>query len=193
MSKISNGQLWCSHCKLFTDQVNDNLLFVKTTRNIQLKIMCAKCSRPKSQYISNKVLHQFPDIKQVLDTLPIKGKVTEKNIVDKEGGILPLLPLLGAIFGGISAAGAAGGAAAGITQAVHNKQKADFELEEQKRHNIEVEKIARGQALHNDEDIEEEMIASAKEFLTGKGYSIFKNNDDSDIKKYLSGKGYEFY
>jgi len=196
MSSIQDGKLWCTHCRKYTDQVNNNLLFVKTTRSIQLKIMCAICSRPKSKYIPNKVLNQFPDIKEVLTQLPSKGKVSEKSLNDKEGGILPLLPLLGSIFGGISAAGAAGGAAAGITQAVHNKQKADFELEEQKRHNLEVEKLARGEAIKMHDSIEEEekeMIESAKEFLSGKGYSIFKNNDDTGIGKYLSGKGYAVY
>ena len=60
-----------------------------------------------------------------------------KQEIDKhEGGFLPLLALLPLIFGGFAAAG---GATAGIATAVSSaKQTA-----EQKRHNVEIERIAK--------------------------------------------------
>jgi len=75
-------------------------------------------------------------------TIKVNGKnvyITKKMIDNckKEGGILPLLPL---IFGGISAIAAAAGGTAGIVKAVHEKKASDAEYEEQKRHNLEVEK-----------------------------------------------------
>ena len=60
---------------------------------------------------------------------------------EKEGGILPLLPL---IFGGLSAAGAVAGGTAAAVKAANDKKAADKELAEQKRHNIEMEKKTGG-------------------------------------------------
>ena len=73
-------------------------------------------------------------------TFKVNGKnvyITKKMIDNckKEGGILPLLPL---IFGGISAIAAAAGGTAGIVKAVHEKKASDAEYEEQKRHNLEI-------------------------------------------------------
>lgn len=56
--------------------------------------------------------------------------------ITKMGGILPLIPL---ILGGLSAAGALAGGAAGITKAVQDKQANDAANAEAARHNREVE------------------------------------------------------
>ena len=77
---------------------------------------------------------------------------------EKEGGILPLLPL---IFGGLSAAGAVAGGTAAAVKAANDKKAADKELAEQKRHNIEMEKKTGGhinnfvQALPLDDESKE--------------------------------------
>ena len=72
------------------------------------------------------------------------------------GGILPLLPLLGLIFGGISAASAVAGTTA---SAVLQKQKND----EEKRSNEEKERImreaAKGEGIPEDEDEIKKTIA----------------------------------
>ena len=58
----------------------------------------------------------------------------------KTGGILVLLPLLGALFAGLTAAGSTAGVVANsVLQANKN--------EEQERHNKEIEKISRGEGL----------------------------------------------
>lgn len=59
----------------------------------------------------------------------------------KTGGILPLLPL---ILGGLSAAGALSGGAAGIYKAVNDGKMAKKKLEEAERHNRHMEAIALG-------------------------------------------------
>ena len=64
-----------------------------------------------------------------------KKKIEEgRELLNKEGGILPLAVLAPLVFGGIGAAGAVAGGAAGIAKAVHDKQYNDaLLLEEQKR------------------------------------------------------------
>ena len=54
----------------------------------------------------------------------------------KQGGFLPLIPL---ILGGISAIGSLAGGASAIAKAVHEKKAKDQELVEQERHNKEME------------------------------------------------------
>ena len=56
--------------------------------------------------------------------------------IEKTGGAIPLLaliPAVAALFGGLA------GGASSIATAVHSKNKMDKEVEEQKRHNKEIE------------------------------------------------------
>jgi len=66
----------------------------------------------------------------------------------KNGGFLPLLALLPLLFGGLSAAGATAGAAAGITKAVQAKQAAAAAQAEAERHNRVVEAELHGKGLY---------------------------------------------
>lgn len=69
---------------------------------------------------------------------------------EKEGGFLPLIPL---ILGGIAAAGSIAGGAAGIAKAVQDKNANSAALSEQQRHNAEMEKAAKaiGKGLSPDD------------------------------------------
>jgi len=69
----------------------------------------------------------------------IKFSKTQLNKMTKMGGILPLLTLIPLILGGLSAAGALAGGAAGIAKTVQNKQANDAANAEAARHNREVE------------------------------------------------------
>jgi hypothetical protein len=60
------------------------------------------------------------------------------------GGIIPFLPL---IFGGLGALGAIAGGATAVAKTVIDKQTKEAELEEQKRHNLEIEKTVQGEVL----------------------------------------------
>ncbi|ESP02762.1 hypothetical protein LOTGIDRAFT_156708 [Lottia gigantea] len=63
----------------------------------------------------------------------------------KEGGFLPfLLPL---IFGGIAAAGAATGGISAAVKAANAKKAADAKAAEERRHNLAIEKEARGSGV----------------------------------------------
>ena len=71
---------------------------------------------------------------------------------EKRGGILPLIPL---IIGGIAAAGSVAGGAAGIAKAVDDKKAHGVRQRELERHNKELEKIAKGGKLDDDDTDEE--------------------------------------
>ena len=72
---------------------------------------------------------------------------TQMKHMTKNGGFLPLLALLPLLFGGLSAAGATAGAAAGITKAVQAKQAAAAAQAEAERHNRVVEAELHGKGL----------------------------------------------
>jgi hypothetical protein len=76
----------------------------------------------------------------------------------KEGGFLPLIPL---ILGGITALGALTGGVAGITKSVLDKKANDVKNEEEGRHNREMEAIARGEGLY--------LSPPVKDFVNGSG------------------------
>ena len=73
-----------------------------------------------------------------------KKKINEIKEKEKEGGILPLLPL---IFAGIGAAGAAAGGTAGIVTAVNKKASDDAQLQQQREHDARVEAALKGNGL----------------------------------------------
>ncbi len=80
------------------------------------------------------------------------GKKMIKNLEkelekEKEGGFLPLIPL---IIGALTVAGSLAGGAAGITKAVQDKQANDVRNREERRHNKELEKIAKGGTIDKD-------------------------------------------
>ena len=155
-----DGKLWCIKCKEHTDQPDplkqNNSLFMKTNRNILMKVQCSKCHSMKSTYIGAKVIRQFPEIKEYFDKMDTKqsitGRVLDQKIreitddKDPEGGIFPLLfPIIGAIAAGLTAAGTVAGAVAGPILAKQKQEQEDQrrqeEIEEQKRHNDAIEKM----------------------------------------------------
>ena len=66
---------------------------------------------------------------------------------EKNGGFLPLIPL---ILGGLAAAGGVASGSAAIASAVNKKKAEDAALKEQRRHNQELEKLAKGKGLEKD-------------------------------------------
>jgi len=78
-------------------------------------------------------------------SLYITNQILKEIHPHKEGGFLPLIPL---ILGGISALGALTGGVAGITKSVFDKKASDIKNEEEQRHNKEMEAIARGEGIY---------------------------------------------
>ena len=74
----------------------------------------------------------------------LKFSKTQLEGMRKMGGTLPLLPL---ILGGLSAAGALAGGAAGVAKAVQDKQASAAAQAETERHNREIEKQLQSSGL----------------------------------------------
>ena len=70
-----------------------------------------------------------------------KNKLKLFTLEEKEGGFLPLIPL---ILGGISALGALAGGASSIAKTVIDNKHKQEELKEQERHNKEIESSVDG-------------------------------------------------
>ena len=94
----------------------------------------------------------------------------KKTMNEKEGGFLPLIPILA----GIAAAGSVAGGAAGIASAVNKKNAEDAALAEQLRYNISLEDAARGKGLKDDvvkfvqdNDIDDDLKRMVKKTLKG--------------------------
>ena len=83
---------------------------------------------------------QINKIKKSTNGLQLKLSRSQLDYMEKVGGFLPLLAAIPAILGAI---GATGGLAGGIASAVNSSRQ----TAEQKRHNQEIEKIAKGGSL----------------------------------------------
>ena len=191
----------CSNCKKVTDTKEP--VFVKKSKKgnrYYLQAYCADCPKKKSRPVAEtefKCLskEQQKEIKNL-------DNGDEHALDSNNGGLLPLLPLLGAIFSGIAAASTATGA---IANTVISKKSAD----EEKRHNEAREKILReaaseapatGSGVPNsnlqvsDEEngkkskkkpkkvkkTEDQKITKAINFLEERGYKITMDLSDSD-------------
>ena len=122
----------------------------------------------------NKLRPGFKSLEEILEH--IKPKIQQKKHETKEGGLLPLALLIPLITGSIGAAGAAtSGIATAIAKAKENTKQAEA-VQEQVRHNAEMERLAKentGQGLGNDsEDEEIEEIKYCINKLKGAGFSF---------------------
>ena len=187
----------CLKCGKETD--SEEPVFIKKSKNGRYFILltCAVCKKNKSISVGKEKLKRLPK--------EHRDKIKELEADDDykfEGGLLPLLPLLGAIFSGIAAASTATGA---IANTVISKKSAD----EEKRHNEAREKILReaaseapatGSGVPNsnlqvsDEEngkkskkkpkkvkkTEDQKITKAINFLEERGYKITMDLSDSD-------------
>ena len=101
----------------------------------------------------------------------LKFSKTQLKQITKIGGILPLLALLPMILGGISAAGALAGGAAGIGKAINDKKAASASQAEAERHNREVEAQLKGSGLY----LGRETRGGCCPMCNGKGLYLSKN------------------
>ena len=121
--------------------------------------LCKICNRMKTQTLNKKQRDYLPD---EIKNLPVGETIIDKT---KSGGVIPLIiPLiisgiaaLGAITGGIAAAGST------VNSIVGDKLKRD----EDAKHHREIEKLASGSALPDEE------INNAIRILQGSGFAIY--------------------
>ena len=183
---------------------------MKTETLIKKIIFAVENDKPTTLTINGKKFHITKTMINTYKNAPLK-EINEKRLkkIDdrKEGGILPLLPL---IFGGIAAAGAVAGGAAGITKAVQDKQAKDKEALETARHNKEIETyMKQGSALkntpleHSDlklgdgviDDLKDVGKKTLKNLLKDLGDKIIveKKGDGLYIRPYIQGSGSGLY
>ncbi|ESO84689.1 hypothetical protein LOTGIDRAFT_168557 [Lottia gigantea] len=91
----------------------------------------------KKVHITQKIIDKYKHNK-VRDDIDLER--IDENLT-KKGGFLPFLPL---IFAGLAAAGATAGGAAGIAKAVNDKKAPAAANAEARRHNLAMEREARG-------------------------------------------------
>src|SRR5205085_4852010 len=91
-----------------------------------------------------------------------KSKIKLLKLEEKDGAFLPIIPL---ILAGITALGATAGAATGIAKTVIEKKNNDAKLEEEIRHNKEIEKIAAGSGVQLQPWGKTGMSVDVKEFV----------------------------
>ena len=97
--------------------------------------MCSIANKLKTKYLNIKQVNLLPDeIRNAPDN------TTFTNSIERNGGSIPLLPLIWAIAAGINALASAGGATASAVISAKT-------FAEQERHNRELEAAARGNGL----------------------------------------------
>lgn len=90
-----------------------------------------------------KAMENIHVVRKIRDSKKIKKKRSRVLALPKSGGFLPLLP---AIFAGLSALGGLAAGSAGIAKAVNQAKEAQKKLDESQRHNKMMESIALGKS-----------------------------------------------
>ena len=180
-------RLRCNTCKEFTQSINPIIIKKEKNNRFHIKAVCSISNKFKTKYLNIEQVNLLPDeIRNASDN------TTFTDTIERNGGILPLLHLIGAIAAGITALASAGEATASAVISAKNST-------EQKRHNRELEAAARGNKL--DENLQypkrmfdrallversmtdraspvertmsdDELINKSIEFLTGKGFNV---------------------
>jgi len=115
---------------------------IRDGKDITLRLSSAQLQGEDKLGLTNRQLTHI--MKKHGSGAELKFSKTQLEGMRKMGGILPLLPL---ILGGLSAAGALTGGAAGVAKAVQDKQANAAAQAETERHNREIEKQLQGSGL----------------------------------------------
>jgi hypothetical protein len=124
-----SGTISARKYKKETDPPSNVFQGIKLTENHRTQ---HKTGKPYTIYINKE---RLKEIKKII------AERSSGSAKKKQGGIIPLIPL---ILGGIGALGSLAGGAAGIAKTVLDKKNNDAKLDEEQRHNKELEKAARG-------------------------------------------------
>jgi len=116
----------------------------------------------------------------------ISNQILKELRPHKEGGFLPLIPL---ILGGITALGALTGGVAGITKSVLDKKANDVKNEEEQRHNREMENIARGEGIYLSPPVKDVINGSGLDAVGKKMLRNVLRNLSSHFKIESQGAG----
>ena len=157
--KITNQLgIYCNTCKLYTQSESPVMIKRINEERFDMRIRCFICKALKYKRLNINQRKLLP--KEIIEM------EVGKEIVDnfeKDGGLLPIIPLIAAIISGITAlTGVAGVSTNAVLKAKENS--------ETERHHKELENIAKGNGI-----TEDEQIKNAIEFLSGRGFNVFIN------------------
>ena len=125
MPRIANHEirLRCNTCKEFTQSINPIIIKKDTKNRFHIKAVCLICNKFTTKYLNIEQVNLLPDkIRNAPDN------TTFTDIIERNGGIIPLYPLIGAIAAGLTALAFAGEATASAVIRAKNSA-------EQERHN----------------------------------------------------------
>ena len=126
---------------------------------------------------------QIERIQNNTGTLTLKLSAAQLREMEKSGGFLPLLALLPLVFGGLGAASGIAGGVASVVSSAKNARTAAAALEEQIRHNKEVEKeLKSGSGIISDRIEEVPFLKKIVPYLRKIGLGI------SSCKKIMDGE-----
>ena len=133
MPRLPNSEirLKCANCKDYTQTINP-IIITKLTENIyHIKAVCSICNKFKSKFLNKEQIKLLPnEIQQASDN------TTFTNTIERNGGLLPIIPLISAIYMSILALASAGGAKSSAIISAKNST-------EKEKHHRELESIAR--------------------------------------------------
>ena len=170
-------RLYCINCKEYTQSINPISIIKVATNRFHIKAMCSICHKFKTKFLNNEQIKLL--LKEIRES---EDGSTFNNNVTIEGAAIPLLALIPLVISGISALASAAGTTASVVLA--NKQ-----ANEDEKHNRELESIARGNGISNDEiKIDEHKV------LSDIALPIKKPITDDELSKqsmkFLRGKGF---
>ena len=172
-------RLKCLKCKDFTQTIGPIIISKLTENRYQIKAICSICNKFKSKFINIEQIKLLPnEIQQAADN------TTFNNTVELNGGIILLIPLIGAIAARISALASAGGATASAIISAKNSA-------EQEWHNQAVEQIAQGGEFKNDVIKNDNNLQTIVSFIIAVLPEIIKTmpKEANKIKHLINGTG----
>ena len=141
--------------------------------------MCSICNKFKSKFLNLEQVKLLPDeIKNSVD-----GS-TFTNTIERNGGIIPIIPLIMAVTAGISALAAAGGSTASAIISAKNSA-------EDEKHHRELESIGRGNSISNDVIKNDNYLQTIVPLIIAILPEIIKTMPEAanQIKKLIYGEG----
>ena len=100
-------RLRCITCKEFTQSINFIIIKKETNNRFHIKAVCSICNEFTTKYLNIKQVNLIPD-----ESRHAPDNKTFTVTIKRNGGIIPLVSLIGAIAAGITALASAGRATA---------------------------------------------------------------------------------
>ena len=100
-------RLRCNTCKEFTLSINPIIIKKETNNRFYIKAVCSICNKFKTKYLNIEQVNLLPE-----KIINAPDNTTFTDTIERNGGIIPLFPLIGAIAAGITVLASAGGATA---------------------------------------------------------------------------------